>query len=73
MNQLLKEQIEDLSRNKETILEALDIVKNHIADARNGDYSVEARKVAIEAIDNVLYNKIKNFRKETEKKSETYL
>ena len=69
MNQLHKEQIERLSKNKEFILEVLDVVKNHIADARNGDYSVEARRCAIEAIDNTLYNKIKSF-KETNKSTE---
>jgi hypothetical protein len=45
----------------ESILEILDELKNYIADARNGDYSVETRKCAIACIDEKLYNIIKKF------------
>lgn len=41
------------------LLALLDAAKDRIADARNGDWTTEARKVAIEAIDAVLYDEIK--------------
>lgn len=43
----------------ERLLEVLDIVKNEIADARKGDATTEARKLAIATIDSTLYNKVK--------------
>lgn len=43
----------------ERLLELLDIVKNEIADARKGDATTEARKLAIATIDSTLYNKVK--------------
>ena len=55
-----KELLEQVASKSEPLLELLDEVKNQIADARNGDYSTEARKVACTLIDDVLYNKIKN-------------
>lgn len=51
----------------------LDEVKNHIADARNGDYSTEARKCAIASIDEKLYNLVKAvLNKTTKEKPEMY-
>ena len=60
--QQYNELIKEISNSgyKETILTLLDEVKNYIADARNGDYTTETRKASIEAIDRVLYNKIKS-------------
>ena len=57
------------SKGVDDVLEALDDAKDLIADARNGEYSTEARKGAIEAIDLVLYNKIKSFKETKEAKS----
>ena len=59
--QLYRELIEKLAHSQgETLIAVLDEVKNHIADARNGDYSTEARKCAIDSIDEKLYNVIKS-------------
>lgn len=49
------------------LLEILDEVKNQIADARVGDYSVEARKCAIASIDERLYNIVKQMLKKENK------
>lgn len=55
--QQFNEQIEILTHSQgERLLEILDEVKNQIADARNGDYSVDARKCAIALVDEKLYN-----------------
>ena len=55
------------------LLELLDMVKNHIADARNGDYSTETRKCAIDCIDEKLYNKVKQVINSGDKpKKDTY-
>lgn len=54
----------------ELFLEVLDHVKDQIADARNGDYSTESRRCAIDMIDSELYNKIKNFNKKESKPKE---
>lgn len=51
------ELIEQIASN--SLLEVLDIVKNEIADARNGEWTTEARKLAIASIDEKLYNKVK--------------
>lgn len=51
------ELIEQVASSK--LIEVLDMVKNDIADARNGDWSTEARKLAIATIDEKLYNKVK--------------
>lgn len=60
----MKPQLKDLIKQSipqaERILQMLDLVKDEIADVRNGEYSAEARRSAIEAIDSVLYNKIKS-------------
>jgi hypothetical protein len=57
----------------ENLLILLDEVKNHIADARNGEYSTEARKCAIASIDEKLYNIIKQgLVKKHKKKEELY-
>jgi hypothetical protein len=53
------------------LLEVLDDVKNSIADARNGDATTESRKLAIEMIDKMLYNKIKNLLKPEEDTKQT--
>jgi hypothetical protein len=76
MNKLSNETIEKVaSRGVDDLLELLDGVKDWIADARNGSYSNEARVGAIEAIDTVLYNKVKNLKtvKKQEKGTDTYL
>lgn len=54
----------------ERLLELLDIVKNEIADARKGDATTEARKLAIATIDSTLYNKVKALIHNDKKKSE---
>lgn len=57
----------------ENLLILLDEVKNNIADARNGDYSTEARKCAIASIDEKLYNVVKQgLIKKPKKKEEPY-
>jgi hypothetical protein len=57
----------------ENLLLLLDEVKNHIADARNGDFSTEARKCAIASIDEKLYNIIKQgLNVKPKKKEEPY-
>lgn len=67
------ELIEQVSASQgNNLLELLDMVKNHIADARNGDYSTEARKCAIASIDEKLYNSIKKFLNNKPKKQEPY-
>lgn len=57
--QLLNEKIESLKPQGDRILSVLDDVKDYIADARNGEWDVDARKAACEAIDEVIYNKLK--------------
>lgn len=52
-----QELIESVST--ERLLELLDMVKDEIADARKGNATTEARKLAIDTIDQVLYNKVK--------------
>lgn len=60
--QQYNDNVERISANcGESLLEILDEVKNYIADARNGDYSVETRKCAIACIDEKLYNVVKKF------------
>lgn len=51
------ELIESVASSK--LIELLDMVKNEIADARNGEWTTEARKLAIASIDEKLYNKVK--------------
>lgn len=51
------ELIESVASSK--LIELLDMVKNEIADARNGVWTTEARKLAIDSIDEKLYNKVK--------------
>lgn len=46
----------------ELVLDCLDEVINYMADARNGAWSIESRLVSIEALKEVLYNKIKSNR-----------
>lgn len=60
MNQSLNDLIKQSVPNADRILSMLDCVKDEIADVRKGEYSAEARLSAIEAINNVLYNKIKS-------------
>ena len=47
------------SNLRESVLEVLEEAINVIADARNGDWTTDSRKQAIDAIQIVLYNKIK--------------
>lgn len=71
--QQFNEQVEILARSQgERLLEVLDEVKNQIADARNGDYSVEARKCAIALIDEKLYNIIRQLLNKKDSKEEKY-
>jgi hypothetical protein len=70
MKQQFNELIERVSPKAHDLLELLDLVMNEIADARNGDYSTESRKQAIEAIQNSLYNKIKATIKSDDKKKD---
>jgi hypothetical protein len=56
LNDLIKQSIPQAER----ILKMLDFVKDEIADVRKGNYSAESRLSAIEAIDSILYNKIKS-------------
>lgn len=70
MKQQFNELIEQVSPKANAILELLDLVMDEIADARNGDYSTESRKQAIDAIQNLLYNKIKASIKSDDKKSD---
>ena len=72
--QQFNEQVEILARSQgERLLEVLDEVKNQIADARNGDYSVESRKCAIALIDEKLYNIIRQLlNKKKDSKEEKY-
>lgn len=60
MKPSLNDLIKSLTPSSERILQLLDMVKDEIADVRQGDYSAEARKEAIEIIDKVIYNKIKS-------------
>ena len=52
------ERVKESNMNS-AILELLEDVKDRIADARIGLWSTEARKLAIDSIDTLLYNKIK--------------
>lgn len=66
--QQYKDLIEQISHSQgENLLIMLDEVKNHIADARNGEYSTEARKCAIASIDEKLYNLVKSVLNKTTK------
>lgn len=70
MSKQSNEAVEKLAtKGLDDIIVALDAVKDEIADARNGDYSTEARKQAIEAIDSVMYNKLKAFKEKKESKN----
>ena len=53
----LQENIESIASS--TLIDVLDVIKNDIADARKGDWTTEARKLAIDALDKTLYNKVK--------------
>lgn len=65
--------IESITASKgNDLLLLLDDVKNQIADARLGDYSTESRKLAIEVLDKVLYNKVKALLK-PQKKTESFI
>ncbi|MCZ2338042.1 MAG: hypothetical protein LC127_07550 [Chitinophagales bacterium] len=71
--QQFNEQVEILARSQgERLLEVLDEVKNQIADARNGDYSVESRKCAIALIDEKLYNIVRQLLNKKDSKEEKY-
>ena len=72
-NKQLNDLIAQLKPSSERIIEVLDAVKDYIADARNGDYSTEARKSAIEAIDKVFYNKIKGDSKKDKPEEENWI
>lgn len=54
------------------ILKMLSDVKDTIADCRSGSWSTEARKSAIEAIDNTCYNKIKSYRENPDQKDDYF-
>jgi hypothetical protein len=56
----LSDLIKQSVNKSEYLLNLLDCVKDEIADVRKGNYSAEARLSAIEAIDKILYNKIKS-------------
>lgn len=71
MQTTYREKLEILADSQgERLLEVLDEVKNYIADARNGDYSVEARKCAIASIDEKLYNILRQILNKPEKPKE---
>jgi hypothetical protein len=61
--QQLNDKIKALSKGVtgEYLVECLDEVISHIADARNGSWSVETRLASIEALKEVLYNKVKAY------------
>lgn len=76
--QELNKKIESISQGRtgEILLEALDTIIQHIADARNGEWDIETRKSAINAINEMLYNKVKAFRanqNNTKKDEETWI
>lgn len=56
----------------ERLLELLDMVKDEIADARKGEWTTEARRLAIDVIDKTLYNGVKAILYKDSKKPETY-
>ena len=71
--ELHKDLLEQVTASQgDNLIQLLDIVKNEIADARNGDYSVEARKCAIASIDKHLYNIIKQGLQSKSKKGDKY-
>lgn len=73
-NRLLKEQIKAFTPQSERLLVLLDAVKDYIADARNGEWSVEARKSACDAIDEVLYKKVKlNIQEKPQSKGDNWI
>jgi hypothetical protein len=61
-NEQFNELMEQIAASQgNNLLHALDILKNHIADARNGEWDIATRKCAIACIDEKLYNVIKKF------------
>ena len=58
------------SKAGHTLLVVLEEIKNKIADAREGDYSVEVRKYAIAIIDEKLYNIVKSMLAKPEKRKD---
>lgn len=71
--ELHKDLLEQVTASQgDNLIKLLDVVKNEIADARNGDYSVEARKCAIESLDKHLYNVVKQGLQSKPKKGDKY-